>query len=662
MSTLIVATMACPAGASRAQSFFTTPTARFLTPSWRDSAGAEHSRWDVLYSPYGNPGITGDGSNFPDLAAPNGVRGLASALGFTPPANADPADPIAYWHAANPAIRQTATSSAFIVGAGGSGNIYSFAAVTGYEVADNAPAPLGTVVLQWQTDGQLLDFATLRLVAGSNEYAPTNFITEYKAGTSGFGGVTNRAAAQWDLTDLGIVSYAIRFQSESSSTSFQEALLDTAPAYAEAVPGDRAWNASSGAWSDAANWSSGSLPPTGGNVIVASGASLSVDGGVREIGEFRLSAPGAFTVAPGGGTLKLNTGLAATPDAPASYVIDAPLTMGAYNLHFLNANARVVCNGAIDGAVGFYLAGAGTLELNAANTFTGAITVDPDATLGGSGSIAARATVQGRHAPAGTFTHGGPLAYAATAHLSWKLGTNTTAAGAHDRVVAAGVTVAAGALLDLQFDAPGGAVDFRDPFWWSSRSWPVLTSTALSGAFALGAVSNDAAGNVAGNHGAFALTHAPTGVTLHWTPHAAWEVWRRVNFGSDWNNAAIAGELVDIENDGQRNVVEYALGGTSAAFDAAPRASREGNRLTIHFTRNPAATDATIRVLAAGAVTGPWTVLAESALGAPTTVTLGGVNVSEAVAGLLRVVEVRDLFLVSDAAHPRRFLQVQVQR
>jgi hypothetical protein len=378
--------LAC--GEGRAQLFFTTPTPRFLTPSWRGTAGTEFSHWDVFYSPYADPLVAGSGVNFPDIAAPNGTGDFASALGWTPPANANPSDPFAYWHAANPTLRQVGTESAFIIGAGASGNIYSFAAATAYELADTTPFTAGTVMLQWQTDGQLFDFSTLKLVAGGVEYTPTNFVTEYRSSSSSFGGITNRAAAQWNLTGLGITSYTIEITAAGSSHSLQELRLDTAPTYLEAVPSPRTRLAATGLWSDAASWSPAVMPSTGGNVSITGGSSLTVDGGVREIGELKLSAPGTFTLGgSGGGVLKLNTGITATPATDTTYVFDTPVTFGAYNLHDLNEHTTVVFNQPISGSVGVLLTGAGTTVLNGAHSPASAIGVDPDATLLVHGSL-----------------------------------------------------------------------------------------------------------------------------------------------------------------------------------------------------------------------------------------------------------------------------------
>ena len=55
---------------------------------------------------------------------------------------------------------------------------------------------------------------------------------------------------------------------------------------------------------------------------------LTVDGGTRTVGELKLTAPGAFTIGASSGVLKINTGITAKPSTAATYVIDAPITMG----------------------------------------------------------------------------------------------------------------------------------------------------------------------------------------------------------------------------------------------------------------------------------------------------------------------------------------------
>lgn len=543
---LFFAAFAAAVSASHAQSFFKT-TPQFLTPSWRGTTGTEFSHWDVFYSPYGDPTIPGDGLNYPDFAAPNGTGDFASIAGGLVPLNANPSDPYAFWNTANPTVRQTLTNSAFIIGGGTAGNIYSFAGATGYEVADTTPFTLGTVVLQWQTDGQPMDFSTLKLVAGGVEYAPTNFITEYKSSGSSFGGFTNRTAAQWNLTGLGITEYAVKFASGDSSNSFQELRLDTAPTYGEAVPSARARTAATGLWSAAASWSPGAVPATGGNVSITSGTSLTVDGGTREIGELKLSAPGAYTFgASGGGILKINTGITATPAALATYVFDTPVQLGSYNLTSLNAATTLDFNGAISGSTGVYFSGPGKVQLDASNTFTGPLTVADGATvivngslsggtvtllggtLGGAGTINRAITLDNGDtlspgASVGTLTTGAET-WAGEGRFVLELQNATGVAGTGWDLVNINGTLSITADSALRFTfalstlnagAPGLLANFNPA---NSYAWKFASSTGIS-SFAAGDFTIDATGfQNALLGGGFAVAQSGNDLLLRFTP------------------------------------------------------------------------------------------------------------------------------------------------
>lgn len=493
-----------------AQSFFTTPTAQYLTPNWRGTSGTEYSHWDVFYSP--NEGI-----NYPDIEAPNGIGQLASEAGFTPPANASPIDPYAYWHLSNPTFRQTVPGVAFIIGPGTAGNIYSFSAAMDYELADTTPYTAGSVVMQYQTDGTLIDTDTIKLVAGGIEYAPTNFITEYKASGSSFGGLQNRTAAQWNLTGLGITDYTITFSSGGSSNSFQEFLLDTTPTYSEAVPSARTWTATSGTWSNAANWSTAAIPSIGGNVVVTGGTSMTVDGGTRTVGELKLTTPGAFTIgSSSGGVLKLNTGIMAEPTSPSTYTINTPVEIGAFNLTFLNANTTLDFNQPISGTTGMYFFGAGKMRLNANNTFAGTLTLDGGTLeISGANSYSGSTTVFGgalvvkANAPSGS---AGPLGNASTAIAIGSGGTfgEPEAALLIDGAftVGRGVTLSAGAdpkkLGGRNTGAGatfGGAVTLNSTasgvrFSAENASDKVTFTGAITGGGAAGTVAKTGAGRV----------------------------------------------------------------------------------------------------------------------------------------------------------------------
>ncbi len=81
-------------------------------------------------------------------------------------------------------------------------------------------------------------------------------------------------------------------------------------------------------------------------------------------------------------------------------------------------------------------------------------------------------------------------------------------------------------------------------------------------------------------------------------------------------------------------------------------------KLAITLPRNTTATDVTFTVQGSDDLS-TWTDLARSTAGGPMVALDVGVNVVETGAGVLRTVEVRDLFLTTDPAHPRRYLRLR---
>lgn len=343
----------------------------FLVPSFNGQPDTQYSEWDVFYTP-------NTFGNYPDFAAPFGGPNptTASAAGFTPPPNSSPADPLAFWNVNNPTISQVG-ADAFIIGPGSTGNIYSFSGVTSFVVSNTTPYALGTAVFQFQTEGTMVDFASIRLNynGGSQQLAPTEYLREYAGSASAFGGSGSRIALQWDLTGLGITSYTITFQSLGSSMSFQRAILDTARDYAEVVPQSRSWNAGSGAWSNGANWLQGSSSVANGNVRFANtGAAQVMLDGDRTVGEVIFSTAANTTIS-GNSTLTANTGVTTTEAATGIYAIDSNYQLGALN-YFTIAAGEVRMNGLVSGAYGLVKDGDGLLVLSNNNTFTGGVGVE----------------------------------------------------------------------------------------------------------------------------------------------------------------------------------------------------------------------------------------------------------------------------------------------
>jgi len=140
------------------------------------------------------------------------------------------------------------------------------------------------------------------------------------------------------------------------------------------------------------------------------------------------------------------------------------------------------------------------------------------------------------------------------------------------------------------------------------------------------------------------------------------ETWQQSNFGANWTNDTIAGDSADPDYDGLNNLLERALNSNPNTAVTTPPVQRSvaGGKLTVTFTRVVANTDLIIGVFGADTPEGPWTELARSSAGAATVVIAPGATASESGAGATRNVEVRDLYLTTDPAHPRRFLKVVV--
>jgi hypothetical protein len=153
-------------------------------------------------------------------------------------------------------------------------------------------------------------------------------------------------------------------------------------------------------------------------------------------------------------------------------------------------------------------------------------------------------------------------------------------------------------------------------------------------------------------------------VTLTRITPSPWQNWQVANFGANTNNSAISGDSADGDRDGLINLLEYALGGNPQLASVAPlpKASVASGRLALTFTRTVANTDLTLTVQAGGSLGGPWTNLARSSAGGMFTALVGGVGITESGTGATRNVEVRDPHLITDPAHPRRFLRLSVTR
>ena len=169
----------------------------------------------------------------------------------------------------------------------------------------------------------------------------------------------------------------------------------------------------------------------------------------------------------------------------------------------------------------------GTLRINGSLTTAGTMTTAAGTRFAGTGTSNAVTTIAGTHAPGnatnstGTQTFSGALTYHPGSNLAWTLVSNSVAAASSSRAAAQSVTVTSGANLNLVFNGPGSSVDFTNSFWSQTRSWTVLTSTAMGGQFSLGTVSADSLGRLVAGYGSFLLQQSATGVTVTYYPLVA---------------------------------------------------------------------------------------------------------------------------------------------
>jgi hypothetical protein len=139
------------------------------------------------------------------------------------------------------------------------------------------------------------------------------------------------------------------------------------------------------------------------------------------------------------------------------------------------------------------------------------------------------------------------------------------------------------------------------------------------------------------------------------------ENWKQQNFGTSANSGATA-DAASFSGDGVANLIKYALGLDPTVPNAGllppgtPKNDGGATYLSYTFPRDPTKTDLTYEVIVADNLNGPWTPIASSSGGAPTT---GPGFVSETPgAGGIMSVEVHDT--VSTASAGQRFLRLRI--
>lgn len=159
----------------------------FVVPPFRSSANSQSGYWEVFTSAVGAPGNTADqpGATTSAVLIQTNPNGLLT----------------------------------------GSGNIYNFTDANAFILTNATPFTLGTVVLQTRSVGSELNYNSVSLSytneSGGHVVAPLfRYETDRSSGVS--------SLWQWDLTGLGVSTYAISFSALGASLSFDSMTLDTA--------------------------------------------------------------------------------------------------------------------------------------------------------------------------------------------------------------------------------------------------------------------------------------------------------------------------------------------------------------------------------------------------------------------------------------------------
>ena len=368
-------------------------------------------------------------------------------------------------------------------------------------------------------------------------------------------------------------------------------------------------NPGGGSWPAAANWL-WSIVGTGtgrtadfATLDLAADATVALDG-ARTLGGlvFADTTPSHnWTLATGGA---------------GPLLLDVASGQPVVAVHNQAATIRVV----LAGSDGLEKTGAGTLELAAANTYTGptlvsegtlvvngsvgntATTVAAAGTLGGNGTLGGGVTARGNLAPGhrgiGNLAVGSTLILAPGATIEWELADWTGAPGTGSDVVTAAalsITATASAPVTLCL-TERSLVNFREA---DATFVIVRTAGGISG-FDPGAVVLDTSALPAAA-GTWAVRQSGTDLVLAYTapdPDAngngildGWEIEKFGNAGPGANSAT-----ADPDRDGVANLVEYALGTDPLVPGPLPLAGElaehdGGRHLRLSVPRNPAATN-----------------------------------------------------------------------
>ncbi|MEI7909940.1 MAG: autotransporter-associated beta strand repeat-containing protein [Verrucomicrobiota bacterium] len=285
----------------------------------------------------------------------------------------------------------------------------------------------------------------------------------------------------------------------------------------------------------------------GGNGLVISNnatgnGTVNLDGGT--LVTLKISdGGGTSTFSFNGGVLKAGTG--------ANLAFMGGLNTVNVNLGgaFIDTNGQTIAIAQVlsDGGGNLTKQGAGTLELNGANSYLGTTTVAVG-TLGGTGSVGgelvvpAGSTIAPGAAGVGTFSADDTLGNGST--IGGTYACEVSGAAADALLLGGDLTISPGAVLDFSLLAPPTAM-----------SYVIATHVTRTGTFI---EQNVPAG--------FHVVYNPTSITLEYIP-TAYSNWAVSHGLNPLTNGAPG---ADPDGDGQSNGVEFALGGdpTSASNNA----------------------------------------------------------------------------------------------
>lgn len=275
--------------------------------------------------------------------------------------------------------------------------------------------------------------------------------------------------------------------------------------------------------------------------------------------------------------------------------------------------------------------GAGTLNLTGTLGYTGATLVSGGTLALGSG-VGTLGTASLTVEAGAKLTDGGALALPSVTILRRSTGSGGAA------VQVAGVLTLGGTLT---VELPGYTPVLGDVI-------PLLSAGSVSGGFAAVVVPRLSSGL------AYRLESGATAVNLRVVGTSFDAMLYRAGLLSATASVPEAQITADSDGDGLPNLLDYALGGSLTAPDAAPAADFAAGQLRITFTRDTRVPDVTLQVEATSDLgTGPWTVVAENIRGAGWT---GSALVSETATGDVNRTQVT---VTDSGTGPRRFLRLR---